>query len=90
MRPYALDLALSLIALEDSLGKKDGPGDEVRASSELSIVEAVTAEHGARFAAEWYDRSRASGAMTEVFEETGVISWPEDSRHAQGRFHETG
>lgn len=53
----------------------------------LTIVEAVTREHGEKFAEEWCDRSHASCAMVEAFAEAGVVAWP-DTRLAQMRFHD--
>jgi hypothetical protein len=50
----------------------------------LRIVEAVTREHGERFADDWRDRSMA---MYEAFEASGVVKWP-NSRPAQGRYHD--
>jgi hypothetical protein len=86
LRPYALDLALSLIALEDSLGKKDRTHGGVNPSPALSIADVVTSEHGATFAEEWWRRT--TDAMVQAFSETGVVEWPEDSRPAQMRFHD--
>jgi len=53
----------------------------------LRIVEAVTREHGERFADAWRDRTIDSGAMSEAFLETRIVVWP-DNRLAHMRFHD--
>ena len=50
----------------------------------LRIVDAVTREHGERFADDWRDRSMA---VFEAFEASGVVKWP-NSRPAQDRYHD--
>ena len=54
---------------------------------QLHMVKVVTRKHGEKFAAEWYEGSMASDAMTTAFVETGVVKWP-DTRLAQMRFHD--
>jgi hypothetical protein len=60
--------------------------DSVNRPPRLTIAEVVTPEHGKKFAHEWYRRT--TDAMVQAFAETGVVAWPEDSRPAQGRFHD--
>lgn len=54
--------------------------------AKLNIVEVVTREHGERFADSWREFSLRSEPILEAFEETGVMTWPEDDVAAQGRF----
>lgn len=52
----------------------------------LRIVEAVTREHGERFADDWRDRSMA---MLEAFDASRVVKWPYSGPvQAQGRYHD--
>ena len=54
---------------------------------ELRIAEAVSREHGEKFADAWRDRTIDSGAMSEAFLETRLVIWP-DNRLAHMRFHD--
>jgi hypothetical protein len=85
LRPYALDLALSLIALENSLrapGKpkskvtKERDAEDVR--TEILSVAVVTPEHGEVFAREWCRISLGVLDLLDAFHATKVMTWPDD------------
>src|SRR5688500_16081841 len=58
-----------------------------RKRPKLRIAEAVTREHGAKYAQEWFERSFDTFAMFEVFQATDLMTWPR-SRAAQGLFQD--
>ncbi|HEV7390761.1 MAG TPA: hypothetical protein VGO08_03885 [Burkholderiales bacterium] len=90
LQPYAFDLAVSLINLEDEVAKGKAAVRPLRATElppHLMFVPTVTRQHGERFADAWIKRSFGSGAIMEAFSETGIVAWPEDP-DGQGRFHD--
>ena len=52
----------------------------------LAIAEVVTTEHGETYVEEWFESSTATGATTEAFGRTDLVTWPDD-REAHGRYH---
>jgi len=90
LQPYAFDLAVSLINLEDEIAKAKAavwPLRETELPPHLMFVPTVTRQHGERFADQWIKRSFGSGAIMEAFSETGIVAWP-DAPEGQGRFHD--
>ena len=91
LHPYAFDLAVSLINLEDEIAKEKGALRRTTRETELPphlmFVPTVRRQHGERFADQWIKRSFGSGAIMEAFSETGIVAWPDDP-DGQGRFHD--
>lgn len=51
------------------------------------IADAVTREHGAKYAKEWFERSFDTFSMFEAFQATNLMKWPRDGA-AQGLFQD--
>jgi hypothetical protein len=85
LRPYALDLALSLVTLENSLRARGKPKSKVKGESdaedvteEILSVAIVTPEHGEIFAREWCRISLGVLDLLDAFHATEVMTWPDD------------
>jgi len=55
--------------------------------SELEAVAVVTPEQGETFASEWLEFSLGVLEIVEVFEEAGIMKWPDDPE-AQGHYQD--
>jgi hypothetical protein len=54
----------------------------IKRRKRIAFAEVVTPDHGERFADEWLRSSHDTGAITEAFSETVIVTWPDD---AEGR-----